>query len=205
MSFPAQDPDWSLGRSSAPDPLHSNQPRRVRLVLRDQRVVDGYVHLGGSGDLATFLATREGGWVNLTGVVWRAAGERARHVVLQGNLVLWAGALDGETALGPPTFADDARPVEVMLENRVTLHASLQAASSERLTDILMAWGQFIPMRDARLAGADIGFGDIAVNREAIHLLQDRPRAPADAAEQFEGDDMPWRADDDPGAFTDPF
>jgi len=159
------------------------EQRRVRLVLRDQRVVDGQVHLPDGLDLATFLGSRDGGWVNLTDVCWQATGEHTPHVVLKVGLVLWAGAMDGDTPLGPRYESDSPRDVEIMLENRITLRAELPVPT-HRLTDVLEAYGRFIPLWGARMAGGEIAFGDVVVNRDAIHLVQDIPTtsAPRSAA-----------------------
>ena len=156
--------------------IPSCEPRRVRLVLRDQRVVDGQVHLPDGLDLATFLGSRDGGWVNLTDVCWQATGEHTPHVVLKVGLVLWAGAIDADTPLGPRYESDSPRDVEIMLENRITLRAELPVPT-HRLTDVLEAYGRFIPLWGARMAGGEIAFGDVVVNRDAIHLVQDIPTA----------------------------
>ena len=153
--------------SSAP------QVRRVRLLLRNQRLLDGMVHLPDGLDLATFLSTREGGWVNVTDARWLATGERVSHLVLKSGLVLWAGAVNEGDDLLPRDADASPRSVKITLENRVTLHAELRLPAKRRLTDLLTACGSFFPVCDARVDERGIAFGDIAVNRDAVHVVED--------------------------------
>jgi hypothetical protein len=157
------------------------QVRRVRFLLRNQRLLDGMVHLPDGVDLAAFLSTREGGWVNVTDARWLATGERVSHLVLKSGLVLWAGAVAEGDDLLPRDADATPRAVKITLENRITLHAELRLPAQRRLTDLLTACGSFFPVCDARVDERGIAFGDIAVNRDAVHLVEDlagiEPRA----------------------------
>ena len=145
----------------------------MRLLLRDQRLLDGMVHRPDGVDLATFLSTLEGGWVNVTEARWLATGERVSHLVLKAGVVLWAGATCEEDDLMPRDAGATPRPVKITLENRVTLHAELHLPAQRRLTDLLTACGSFFPVCDARVDERGIVFGDIAVNRDAVHVVED--------------------------------
>lgn len=170
---PPRGKPWSV-------PPGTYEPRRVRFVLRDQRVVDGLIHVRDGDNLATFLGSRKGGWLNLTDVCWQTTDHRVGHVVLKLGLVLWAGGIGDDADLLPTAGDVPSRSIELTLENRVTLHAELPGVA-RRLSDVLSAWGAFVPLRDARLAGGGVGFGEIALNRKAIHVVRELPGEDDDA------------------------
>ena len=195
-------PGIDLSADAAPV---AHQARRVRLLLRDQRLLDGLVHVPEDGDLASFLSTREGGWVNVTDVRWLASGERVAHLVLKASVVLWAGAAAGGDALLPRLGEGTPRPVKITLENRVTLHAELRLPVRHRLTDVLTACGDFFPVCDARVDARGIAFGDIAVNRDAVHVVEDLGEMPAADQLALEADVTATYFAADAGLIVDPF
>ena len=60
---------------------------------------------------------------------------------------------------------------------------SLTLVQRQRLSDYLASFGDFIPVRDARVAGTGEPIGDIAVNQEAIEHL--REAGSSDAAPEY--------------------
>jgi len=158
----------------APHPeLFQCQTLRVRLRLRDQRTVDGLIHLGDGQPLPAFLASREGGWVNLTDVNWQSGGERVPHVALRVGRILWATAAHGVTPLHPQTRTAATRAVKITIENGVALRAELPVPGTQRLSDVLASCGQFLSVLDARLTRGGISFGDLVLNQEAIHVVEE--------------------------------
>jgi len=189
---------------AADAPLATFRARRVRMLLRDQRLLDGMVHLPEDGDLATYLSTREGGWVNVTEARWLASGERVSHLLLKASVVLWAGAAGDEQLL--PRQEGTPRPVKITLENRITLHADLRLPVRRRLTDVLTACGDFFPVCDARVDARGIAFGDVAVNRDAVHVVEDLADMPAaDEPSPFDKDVTTAYLAGAMGGIVDPF
>jgi len=155
--------------------LSQCQTLRLRLRLRDQRTVDGVIHLGDGQPLPAFLASREGGWVNLTNVNWQSGGERVPHVALKVGRILWATAMHGVTPLDPQTRTAATRTVKVTIENGVALQAELPMPNAQRLSDVLASCGQFLPVLDARMTRGGISFGDLVLNQDAVHVVEESP------------------------------
>jgi hypothetical protein len=164
--------------------LSQCQTLRVRLRLRDQRTVDGLIHLGDGQPLPAFLASREGGWVNLTDVTWQSGSERAPHVALKVGRILWATAAHGATPLHPQTRAAATRTVKITIENGVALRAELPVPAAQRLSDVLASCGQFLSVHDARLTRGGISFGDLVLNQDAIHVVEESPGEAGGSAER---------------------
>ena len=92
---------------------------------------------------------------------------------MQTNRILWASSPNKEIPLMlvPPTAT--SRLVELQLEGGVVLRGDLGLAPKQRLSDYLATFGDFIPLRDAKLMSTGQSLGDVAVNQEAIERLRD--------------------------------
>lgn len=154
------------------NPNEQNPPRRLRLFLRDHRVLDASARVPRGQFLATYLASRTR-YVNLTDVDWMGTGEKVPHMALKVDRILWAASQDGDLALTSGLAAAAARRVEVELEGGYLLSAGLLLVEGQRLSDYLQSAPPFVPLRDAELRPRGRGLGDIVVNQEAIQLVRE--------------------------------
>ena len=166
----------------------SNPPRRLRLFLRDHRVLDANARVPRGQFLSTYLASRTR-YVNLTGVDWVGTGEEVSHMALKVDKILWATSQDGELPLTSALAAVAARRVEVELEGGYLLAAGLLLVQNQRLSDYLQSAPPFIPLRNATLRPRSKSLGDIVINQEAIQVVREvgthaepAPEAEAQAA-----------------------
>lgn len=146
--------------------------RRLRLFLRDHRVLDANARVPDGQFLATYLASRKR-YVNLTEIDWLGMRERVPHLALKVEKVLWCGSQDGELPLMSPRATASARAVEVELEGGYLLSAGILLIGGQRLSDYLQSAPAFIPLRDARLLPRAKALGDIAVNQDSIQLVRE--------------------------------
>ncbi|MFP4623511.1 MAG: hypothetical protein ACLFRX_04980 [Gemmatimonadota bacterium] len=166
---------------------NTNPPRRLRLFLRDHRVLDASARVPQGQSLATYLASRNR-YVNLTTVGWIGTGEQVPHMALKVSSVLWASSEDGDVPLTSGLAAAHARPVEVELEGGYLIAAGLLLAPDQRLTDYLQTAPSFVPLREAELRPRGKELGDLAVNHEAIKVVRELDaRAAGRADEQADG------------------
>ena len=150
----------------------TNPPRRLRLFLRDHRVLDANARVPRGQFLSTYLASRTR-YVNLTGVDWMGTGEKVPHMALKVDKVLWAASQDGELPLTNALAATAARRVEVELEGGYMLGAGLLLVQNQRLSDYLQSAPPFVPLRNAELRPRGKALGDIVVNQEAIQVVRE--------------------------------
>lgn len=150
----------------------SNPPRRLRLFLRDHRVLDASARVPRGQYLSTYLASRTR-YVNLTGVEWVGTGERLGHMALKVDKVLWAASEDGELSLTGAVSATTARRVEVELEGGYLVSAGLLLVANQRLSDYLQSAPAFVPLRNAELRPRGKRLGDVVVNQEAIQVVRE--------------------------------
>lgn len=151
----------------------TNPPRRLRVFLRDHRVLDANARVPRGQFLSTYLASRTR-YVNLTGVDWMGTGEKVTHMALKVDKILWAASEDGELALtSVQATATAARRVEVELEGGYLLAAGLLLVQNQRLSDYLQSAPAFVPLRNAELRPRGKGLGDIVVNQEAIQVVRE--------------------------------
>jgi hypothetical protein len=146
--------------------------RRLRLFLRDHRILDGHARVPAGQSLATYLAHRSR-YVNLTSVDWLGTGERIPHMALKVDGVLWAAAPAGELPLTGGMGPGMTRPVEVELEGGYLLAGGLLIMENQRLSDYLHSAPPFIPLRDAHLRPRGKALGDIVVNQGAIQVVRE--------------------------------
>ena len=122
--------------------------------------------------LTACLGNRRG-WVNLTAVHFLNTGERLPHIAVQTNRILWASSPNGDIPLMNVLPGAASRTVEIQIEGGVVLRGDLSLTARQRLSDYLGAFGDFIPLRDARMLPGGHALGDIAVNQEAIERLRE--------------------------------
>jgi hypothetical protein len=147
-------------------------PRRLRLFLRDHRVLDASARVPEGQTLATYLATRTR-YVNLTQIDWLGTGEVVPHMALKVDTVLWAASRDGDVPLTNAVTGSGARRVDVELEGGYLVSAGLFVGETQRLSDYLQSAPAFIPLRDAGLRPRNKPLGDIVVNQEAIQVVRE--------------------------------
>ena len=159
----------------------TNPPRRLRLFLRDHRVLDANARVPRGQFLSTYLASRTR-YVNLTGVDWLGTGEKVPHMALKVDKILWAASEDGELALTSARAAVSARRVEVELEGGYLLSAGLLLVANQRLSDYLQSAPAFVPLQNAELRPRDKELGDVVVNQESIQVVREIKRQHDDEA-----------------------
>lgn len=151
-----------------------NPPRRLRLFLRDHRVLDAHARIPKGQYLATYLASRTR-YLNLTGVDWVSTGDQLPHMALKIDTVLWASSSDGDLPLTGALTSAEARQVEVELEGGYLMAAGLLLIQGQHLTDYLQSAPAFIPLRGAELRPRRKRLGDVVVNQDAIQMVRELP------------------------------
>jgi hypothetical protein len=152
--------------------MEQSPPRRLRLFLRDHRVLDADARVPHGQTLATYLASRNR-YVNLTGVDWLGTGSTVPHMALKVSTILWAASQDGDLPMTAAITSAAARRVDVELEGGYQLSAGLLLVDTQRLTDYLQSAPAFIPLRDAELRPRRKALGDIVVNQDAIQAVRE--------------------------------
>lgn len=152
---------------------HEQSPaRRLRLFLRDHRVLDANAQVPEGQTLSTYLATRTR-YVNLTHGEWLGTGEKVSHMALKVDTVLWAASRDGDLPLTGATAPGAARRVDIELQGGYLLEAGLLLIDTQRLSDYLQSAPAFIPLRAAQLRPRGKALGDIAVNQQSIQVVRE--------------------------------
>lgn len=150
--------------------------RRLRLFLRDHRILDTSARIPTGQSLATYLASRTR-YVNVTDVEWVGTGEMIPHMALKVEAILWASARDGDVELSSGIGAADARQVDIELAGGYLVSADLPLVDNQRLTDYLQSAPGFIPLRAARLRPRGTELGDVVLNQGAIQLVREHPES----------------------------
>lgn len=154
------------------NPNDANPLRRLRLFLRDHRILDANARVPEGQYLSTYLASRNR-YVNLTDISWLGTGEKVPHISLKVDKILWAASEDGALPLTSPRAATSSRRVEVELEGGYMLSAGLLLVESQRLSDYLQSAPRFIPLQSAELCPRDKTLGDVVVNHESIQVVRE--------------------------------
>lgn len=150
----------------------SNPPRRLRVFLRDHRVLEARARVPEGQYMSTYLASRTR-YVNLMQVEWMGIGERVDHMALKVDKILWAASADGALPLTSAMAASTARRVEVELEGGYVMAAGLLLVENQRLSDYLQSAPAFVPLRNAELRPRGKDLGDVVVNQEAIQVVRE--------------------------------
>ena len=156
---------------------HKAAARRIRLFLRDFRMLEATVSLADGQSLTSYLTSRKN-YVNLRGAHWAGAQDDVNHAVLRVDQVLWAAAPDNDIALVNTSAALKPREVEIQLEAGLLVRGGLQMTETQRLSDYLEAVGLFFPLHDAKLLRSgrppkkvNVYLGDVALNQSAIQAV----------------------------------
>ncbi len=154
------------------NPVENNPLMRLRIFLRDHRVLDGDARVPQGQTLATYLASRNR-YVNLTTVEWLGTGETIPHMALKVNTILWASSPDGGLPISTGVPSAVSRRVELELTGGYLLGAGLLLVDQQRLTDYLRSAPGFLPLRQAELRPRGKTLGDIVVNHEAVNVVRE--------------------------------
>jgi hypothetical protein len=177
-----------MGRTSA---------RRLRLFLRDFRMLEATVGLAESQALAPYFTHRKS-YVNLREARWTGTGETVSHAVLKVDQLLWAAAVDGDIPLTNASVPPSARLVELQLEGGLLVQGGLIMSAQQRLSDYLETVGQFVPLLNAQLLRSgrpprkvNLQLGDVVLNQQCVQAVwevsdQQRAEPPAEAFEASE-------------------
>lgn len=151
--------------------------RRLRLFLRDFRMVEAQISLAEGQALMQYFASRKQ-YVNLRGARWASTGDNVRHAVLKVEQVLWAAAMDGDIPLLSANIATAPREVEIQLDGGLLVRAGLIIGEGQRLSDYLESQQQFLPVRNAQLLRSgrppkevNVALGDIVLNQAAVQAV----------------------------------
>jgi hypothetical protein len=148
--------------------------RRVRLFLRDFRVVEASTSLADGQSLTTYLANRKS-YVNVRDAKWTGTEEQVRHAVLRVDQILWGAAPDGDVPLITSSGHPKPRVVGIQLEGGLLMRAGLSFSEGQRVSDYLESAGTFIPVHAAVLLRSgrqskevNVTLGDVVLNQAAI-------------------------------------
>jgi hypothetical protein len=148
--------------------------RRVQLVLRNGRVVEGNIHVTEGQSLTLFLGTRRF-FVNLTEAIWGDDDAYEwPHVAIRADHVCWAAPLQNSLTVSstePPT--GHTRWAELVLDDGVILQVALYIAEEQRLTDYIDAASGFLPVREAILVHSSGRLGEVVVNTGAVLAIRE--------------------------------
>lgn len=161
--------------------------RRLRLFLRDFRMVEATIGLSEGQSLTQYFASRKQ-YVNLRAAKWASSTDVTRHAVLKIDQVLWAAALDNDIPLINAMAQNAPREVEVQLDGGLLVRAGLNVGEGQRLIDYLESQPQFVPMRSAQLLRSgrppkevNVSLGDIVLNQVAIQAVWEMAAQKPDA------------------------
>jgi hypothetical protein len=151
--------------------------RRLRIFLRDFRMLEATVHLAEGQALAPYFANRRS-YVNLRAAKWTGTGVDVSHAVLKVQQVLWAAALDGDIPLTNASAVGRERAVEMQVDGGLHIRGSLMLGEQQRLSDYLEIAGHFLPMLGAQLLHSgrppkkvNVQLGDVVLNQEAVQAI----------------------------------
>lgn len=158
--------------------------RRLRLFLRDFRMLEASITLAEGQSLISWLANRKS-YVKLSAARW--SGDNTLYqVALRIDQILWAAAADSDIPLTTASSQLTPRDVEILLEGGLLLRAGMILGEMQRLNDYLESLGTFIPVRGARLLKSgrppkdvNVALGDIVVNQSAVQAVWEVARQTA--------------------------
>jgi hypothetical protein len=151
--------------------------RRLRLFLRDFRMIEAQISLAEGQALMQYFASRKQ-YVNMRGARWASTNESIRFAVLRVDQVLWASSMDNDIPLTPGTSAAPPREVEIQLDGGLLVRAGVVIGEGQRLSDYLESQPQFLPVRNAQLLRSgrppkevNVALGDVVLNQTAIQAM----------------------------------
>jgi hypothetical protein len=160
--------------------------RRLRLFLRDFRVVEANASFADGQSLAHYLAQRRA-WVTLLDAHWPGTGDRSPVIVLRVQQILWIETHNGEVPAVTSSAAPNPRGVDVRLDGGLVLRGWLPMMEGQRLADYLESAGGFVPLMEAHLLRSgrpprktNVVLRDVAINRDAIQTVSEAEKAPTE-------------------------
>jgi len=151
--------------------------RRLRLFLRDFRMIEAQISLAEGQSLAQYFATRKQ-YVNLRAAKWASTGEEFKHVVLKIDQVLWGASLDNDIPLINTVMQNEPRMIEIQLDGGLLVRAGVNVSERQRLGDYLEAQQLFIPLRNAQLLRSgrppkevNVALGDVVLNQSSVQAI----------------------------------
>jgi hypothetical protein len=151
--------------------------RRLRLFLRDFRMVEAHISVSEGQPLMQYFASRKH-YVTVRGAKWANSNDTVKFAVLRVEQILWAAAMDNDVALTPGTSSTTPREVEMQLDGGLLVRAGLVLGENQRLGDYLEAQPQFLPLRNAQLLRSgrppkevNMALGDVVLNQAAIQAV----------------------------------
>lgn len=156
---------------------HRPLTRRLRLFLRDFRMIEAYVSAAEGQSLSSYVSNRRR-YINLRAAHWADATSDHSHAALQVAQVLWASAPDGDMPLVISSGVSRSREVELQLEGGLLVRGLLPMFAQQRLSDFLESTATFIPVQSARLLRSgrppketNVDLGDVVVNQAALQAI----------------------------------
>jgi hypothetical protein len=151
--------------------------RRLRIFLRDFRMVEATVSLAEGQSLASYFANRKS-YLNLLGAHWAGTGDDVAHAVLRVEQVLWAASPESDIPLTNASVAARARTVEIQLDGGLLVRGGLIMSEHQRLSDYLESAGQFVPLLQTNLLRSgrppkkvNVHLGDVVLNQDAVQAV----------------------------------
>ena len=151
--------------------------RRLRLFLRDFRMVEAHISLAEGQSLQQYFASRKQ-YVNMREAKWANTNETIKHAVLKIEQVLWAGAIDNDVKLTQAMAQAAPREVEIQLDGGLLMRAGLILGEGQRLSDFLESQPTFIPVQNAQLLKSgrppkdvNVALGDTVLNQAAVQAM----------------------------------
>jgi hypothetical protein len=158
--------------------MDSTPAHRMRIFLRDFRMLEAAVSLADGQALSTFFANRKS-YINVRAAHWTGTEDSdVRHAVLRVDQVLWATAADGDVPLTNTPASSPGRIVEMQLDGGLLLRGALSLGDRQRLSDYLESAGPFVPVHDASLLRSgrpprkvNVDLGGVVLNQDAIQAV----------------------------------
>ena len=151
--------------------------RRLRLFLRDFRMVEATISLAEGQSLQQYFANRKQ-YVNMREAKWANSSEAIKHAVLKIEQVLWGGAIDNDVKLTQASAQSTPREVEIQLDGGLLVRAGLILGDGQRLSDFLESQPAFIPVQNAQLLKSgrppkdvNVSLGDVVLNQAAVQAM----------------------------------
>lgn len=151
--------------------------RRLRLFLRDFRMVEAQISLAEGQSLQQYFASRKQ-YVNMRHARWASTNEEIKHAVLKIEQVLWAASLDNDIQLTSAMSQVEPLEVEIQLDGGLLVRAGLSLGAGQRLSDFLESQPTFLPVKNAQLLRSgrppkevNVALGDIMLNQSAVQAM----------------------------------
>lgn len=151
--------------------------RRLRLFLRDFRMVEATVSVSEGQSLLQYFANRRQ-YVNMRSAKWASSNETVIHSVVRIDQVLWAASIDNDIPLINAMAQNQPREVEIQLDGGLLVRAGLNIGEGQRLSDFLESQPQFVPIRAGQLLRSgrppkevNVALGDVVLNQLAVQAV----------------------------------